>query len=265
MTMTRLNIQNLKQALATEAEIVFAYLFGSTVTGETSALSDVDVAIHPDRRLSLDERLAILQRLGKKTGLENLDVTFLDRLKNLYLLNHLIDSGVLLVDRDRDRREPFEVRAQHRLFDFRYHRKLYLGESMSIEAITRKIARIREYVAVLKSLQPDCVTRMKSDKVYRGAVLYHPYMMADSCVTLAEMLIKLKGLRRPQSYAETIDILGESGIIPGDFACDFAHVAGCRNFLAHDHEKIDYAEICQVMSKKLDDVNSYLGYIESIL
>ncbi len=128
MTMTQLNIQNLKQALATEAEIVFAYLFGSTVTGETSALSDVDVAIHPDRRLSLDERLAIIQRLGKKTGLENLDVTFLDRLENLYLLNHIIDSGVLLVDRDRDRRELFEVRAQHRLFDFQYHRKLYLGE-----------------------------------------------------------------------------------------------------------------------------------------
>lgn len=79
------------------------------------------------------------------------------------------------------------------------------------------------------------------------------------------MLIKLKGLRRPQSYSDTIDILGESGIIPGDFAYDFARVAGFRNFLAHDYEKIDYAEICQVMSQKLDDVNRYLGYIESTL
>ncbi len=126
--MRQFNIENLKQALATEEEIVFAYLLGSTLTGETSALSDVDVAIDPDRRLSLDERLAILQRLGKKTGLENLDVRFLDRLENLYLLNHIINSGVLLVDRDRDRREFFEVMAQHRLFDFQYHRKLYLGE-----------------------------------------------------------------------------------------------------------------------------------------
>ncbi|MCK6558715.1 hypothetical protein HUU39_28395 [candidate division KSB1 bacterium] len=55
-------------------------------------------------------------------------MTFLDRLENLYLHNHIIDSGVLLVDRDRDRRELFKVMVQHRLFGFRYHRKLYLGE-----------------------------------------------------------------------------------------------------------------------------------------
>jgi len=60
---------------------------------------------------------------------------------------------------------------------------------MSIEAITNKIARIREYVAVLKSLQPDCVTRMKRDKIYRGAVLYHLYLMADSCVAPAAKLL----------------------------------------------------------------------------
>ncbi|MDZ7305747.1 MAG: DUF86 domain-containing protein, partial [candidate division KSB1 bacterium] len=76
---------------------------------------------------------------------------------------------------------------------------------MSLEAITRKIARIREYAAVLTSLQADCVARMKRDKIYRGAVLYHLYMMADSCVAPAEMVIKLKGLRRPQSYADAID------------------------------------------------------------
>ncbi|MDZ7269760.1 MAG: nucleotidyltransferase domain-containing protein [candidate division KSB1 bacterium] len=128
MTATPFNLEALHLALAGEPAIVFAYLFGSTVSGATSALSDIDVAIHPDRRLSLDERLGIIQRLIKKTGWENLDVTFLDRLENLYLLNHIITSGVLLLDCDRHRRELFEVRAQHRLFDFQYQRKLYLGE-----------------------------------------------------------------------------------------------------------------------------------------
>lgn len=125
----------MKQALATAAEIVFADLFNSSVTEEISALSEVDVAIHPDRRRSLDERLAIMQRLGKKTGRKNLDVTFRERLEKLCLRNYNIDSGVLLVDRDRDRHALFEVRAQHRLFDFQYHRTLYLGESRNIESI----------------------------------------------------------------------------------------------------------------------------------
>lgn len=136
---------------------------------------------------------------------------------------------------------------------------------MSIDAIAAKIARIREYLSILESLRENCVERMKSDKVYRGSVLYYLYMTADSCVALAEMIIKLKNLRKPQSYAEAIDILGESRILPDDFAYEFARIAGFRNFLAHDYEKVNYEDICQVMFKQLDEVKKYIGFIESSL
>lgn len=120
-------LKKLQLALTPEAAILFAYLFGSVAAGETTPLSDVDIAVFPAKNLSLDDRLGIIQRLSKKTALENLDVTFLDRLDNLYLLNEIIEQGVLLLDRDRDRRELFEVMAHHRLLDFQYQRKLYLG------------------------------------------------------------------------------------------------------------------------------------------
>lgn len=119
--------KKLQHALSSEAAILFAYLFGSVVVNETTPLSDVDIAVFPVKKLSLDDRLGIIQRLSKKTKLENLDVTFLDRLDNLYLLNSIIEQGVLLLDRDRDRRELFEVMAHHRFLDFQYQRKLYLG------------------------------------------------------------------------------------------------------------------------------------------
>lgn len=120
-------LKKLQLALAPEAAILFAYLFGSVAAGETTPLSDVDIAVFPAKNLSLDDRLGIIQRLSKKTALENLDVTFLDRLDNLYLLNEIIEQGVLLLDRDRDERELFEVMAHHRFLDFQYQRKLYLG------------------------------------------------------------------------------------------------------------------------------------------
>lgn len=119
--------KKLQQALACEAAILFAYLFGSAAVNETTPLSDIDIAVFPAKKLSLDERLGIIQRLGKKTALENLDVTFLDRLENLYLMNSIFEQGILLLDRDRDHRELFEVMAHHRFLDFQYQRKLYLG------------------------------------------------------------------------------------------------------------------------------------------
>lgn len=119
--------KKLQHALASEAAILFAYLFGSVAVSETTPLSDVDIAVFPVKKLSIDDRLGIIQRLSKKTKLENVDVTFLDRLDNLYLLNSIIEQGILLLDRDRDRRELFEVMAHHRFLDFQYQRKLYLG------------------------------------------------------------------------------------------------------------------------------------------
>jgi len=121
------NDEQLKQALAAEETVLFAYLFGSVVAGETTPLRDVDIAIYPARKLTLDDRLGIIQRLGKKTKLENLDITFLDRLENLYILAAIIDHGVVLVDKNPDERKLFEVRKQHQFFDFKYQRKLYMG------------------------------------------------------------------------------------------------------------------------------------------
>ncbi len=119
--------KKLQHALASEGAILFACLFGSVALNETTPLSDVDIAVFPAKKLSLNDRLGIIQRLSKKTALGNLDVTFLDRLENLYLLNEIIEQGVLLLDRDRDERELFEVMAHHRFLDFQYQRKLYLG------------------------------------------------------------------------------------------------------------------------------------------
>jgi uncharacterized protein YutE (UPF0331/DUF86 family) len=64
-------------------------------------------------------------------------------------------------------------------------------------------------------------------------------ILSDSCIVLAELVIKHKGLRIPQSYAEAFDILGENHVLDADFAYRFASVAGFRNFLALDYEKID--------------------------
>ncbi|NIR73221.1 nucleotidyltransferase domain-containing protein [candidate division KSB1 bacterium] len=121
-------IEVLKQALTSEERIVFAYLFGSHLQEEQSPLSDIDIAVYPDKKLDLDERLSIIQRLGKKTKSDKLDVTFLDRLSNLYLLEEIITNGQVLLDRDPDTRAYFEVMAHHRFLDFQFQRRIYMGE-----------------------------------------------------------------------------------------------------------------------------------------
>lgn len=133
---------------------------------------------------------------------------------------------------------------------------------MMNERMHQKIERLKEHLALLHALRPDCEERFPIDPIYRGAVLHYLYQLADGCIVLAELVIKLKKFRTPQTYAEAFDILGERGILPAEFAFSFAAIAGFRNFLAHDYEKIDGMVICAEVMQRLEDVERYLQYIE---
>jgi len=134
-----------------------------------------------------------------------------------------------------------------------------------MERIYHKIGRIREHLALIRSIKDDCEARFNSDQLYRGALLHYLYLLSDSCIVLAELVIKERGLRISQSYAEAFDILGESGILDKRFAYDFAKIAGFRNFLAHDYEKVDGMFICKQILGKLDDIDAFIGQVIAAL
>ena len=134
-----------------------------------------------------------------------------------------------------------------------------------MERVTQKIGRIREHLRILYLLRPECHDRFPADPIFRGAVLHYLYLLADGCIVLAELIIRMRKLRLPQTYAEAFDILGEGAVIPADFAYTFASIAGFRNFLAHDYEKVDAVVICAEVMKRLEDVEQYLQLVEEAL
>ncbi len=134
-----------------------------------------------------------------------------------------------------------------------------------MERILHKIGKIQEYVTFIRSIKDECLERFSADPLYRGALLHYLYLMADTCISLAEMVMKHKKLRIPQSYQEAFDVLGENGVLDPQFAFEFAKIAGFRNFLAHDYEKIDAKVICESVLAKLDEVESFLSQIRQSL
>jgi uncharacterized protein YutE (UPF0331/DUF86 family) len=131
--------------------------------------------------------------------------------------------------------------------------------------IIKKIDRLRYYLNLLDKYKVDCKDKFLNDPMYEGALLHYLYLVSDGSISLAEMIIKYKNLSRAQSYYEAIDILGENDVLPREFAYNFSKIAGFRNFLAHDYEKIDYLMICEEVLDKLEDIKQYLLYIELFL
>ena len=134
-----------------------------------------------------------------------------------------------------------------------------------LHRIEKKIHSIEENLDFIDSIKSECEERFYKDKLYQSALLHNIYIVADSSIALAEMVIKYKNIPKSESYFESIDLLGEYNIIPPEFAYDFAKIVSFRNFLAHHYEKIDYHQICKQTLKKLDDIRTYLHYIRVAL
>lgn len=132
------------------------------------------------------------------------------------------------------------------------------------ERIDQKISRVNEYLVNIEKLSPDCAEKFPIDFIYRGALLHYLYLMADTCISLAEMLIKYKGLRAPQSYYEAFDILGEAGVLPVEFTRSFSQIAGFRNFLAHDYEVVRAEEVCGEILGNIEEVKTFLLHLQRI-
>jgi len=133
------------------------------------------------------------------------------------------------------------------------------------ERMEQKRGRIQEYVNLLRSIGDECLDRFDTDPLYRGALLHYLYLTADSCIALAELAIKHKGLRPPQSYSEAFDILGDNGILEPEFAHSFARIAGFRNLLAHDYESVNGERICKTLLSGLNEVERYVAEVDQAI
>ncbi|MCL4474994.1 MAG: DUF86 domain-containing protein [Nitrospirae bacterium] len=133
------------------------------------------------------------------------------------------------------------------------------------EKVSRKLESLREYVGYLKGYQSRTIEDMKKDPTLRGAVERYLHLSAECVIDVAEMMISELGLRKPEEYRESIDILGEAGIIPDEFAIEFSPVAGFRNILVHEYTKIDLTEVYRHLQKDLEDFERFAKYIVDYL
>lgn len=118
--------KELRNELATDGDVVAAYLFGSVARGRDHRDSDVDVALllakDPPRTLD-GLKLAVAARLGERLGLP-VQVVVLNRAPP-DLVHRVLRDGKLLVDKDPGRRIRFEVRSRNEYFDLEPMRRLY--------------------------------------------------------------------------------------------------------------------------------------------
>jgi uncharacterized protein YutE (UPF0331/DUF86 family) len=87
---------------------------------------------------------------------------------------------------------------------------------------------------------------------------------AQACLDIANRIIAIERLEKPQDYYEAILRLGEAGILPTEFARRLAPLAGFRNILVHEYLDISWDEVYQNL-QQLDDLYSFAQHVQTWL
>jgi len=116
--------EKIRSVLKKEADIVLAYLFGSAARGEMTSLSDIDIGILFNSRITAmrryDIKLELIGEISSASGINKIDI--IDMEKGSALLNYnIIKHGKILKSLDEDLRVQFETSLLFRYLDEKYY------------------------------------------------------------------------------------------------------------------------------------------------
>jgi uncharacterized protein YutE (UPF0331/DUF86 family) len=130
--------------------------------------------------------------------------------------------------------------------------------------VRRHLLALDEAVHNLRRHAGRPLSTLLSDSDERWAVERGLQLCAQNVLDVATHLAASAGRDAPD-YASAIDVLGDLGVMPAEFAGRFRGIAGFRNVLVHGYLGVDIIRVHQVLNSGLDDFVEFARFVEAYL
>ena len=106
---------------------------------------------------------------------------------------------------------------------------------------------------------------LQKDRDKRNMVLHAMLISIQAAIDISSHLISKNQLKRPTTYRETFELLGQAGMISEELAGELSDLAGLRNVLVHIYGELDLDEIHSVLQNDLKILRSFRDEIKELL
>jgi uncharacterized protein YutE (UPF0331/DUF86 family) len=107
-------------------------------------------------------------------------------------------------------------------------------------------------LARLEPLKSKSRGEFDADPYLRDIAERNLEVAAQCVLDISHRLISLAGGAKPRDYYEAILRLGETGVLPPEFAAHLAPLAGFRNILVHEYLTVDWVEVYRNLQQIAD-------------
>ena len=106
---------------------------------------------------------------------------------------------------------------------------------------------------------------LRKDRDKRNMVLHAMLISIQAAIDISSHLISRNQLKRPATYRETFELLGQAGMITEDLAVELSDLAGLRNVLVHIYGQLNLDEIYSILQNDLVTMRSFRDEIKELL
>ncbi|HEX9267164.1 MAG TPA: HepT-like ribonuclease domain-containing protein [Candidatus Limnocylindria bacterium] len=256
-----------------------AYLAGSTAGRKIAGTyNDLDIALLLLNAVKANEffdyQVYFVSELSKALETNELDIVILNQ-ASLLQRWQVIRTWGLLYQRDQKRRVEYEARAAMEYLEFKKYDEVQskaLAErtrgdrfAIDVEYVRARIARLREYTALLNDLRPIEHAKFKADPKLYGLAQWYLQQAVELLFGTAAYLVMALALPKPEAYHDILDALAGHAVIERALAYRLEHLANLRNLLAYDREQTDIDDVYQQIQTRVSDLLAFADQAEKFV
>lgn len=133
------------------------------------------------------------------------------------------------------------------------------------EVVAARLEKLREYLQTLRLVQGYELQRFKSDPFIHGTAERYLHLSIECLLDIGNHVIADRGYRKPETYAEILEILAEEGVVSQELSQKMAGMAAFRNVLVQDYLGLDQDKVYRIINEQVKYLEELAGVFAGLL
>ena len=132
--------------------------------------------------------------------------------------------------------------------------------------VVTRIAKIREYVALLRKIRSLADERhFVSDPLIYGNAERYLQLAIQAVLDISHHIVADRNLALPDDSKSLFELLAREKVVSRALAARLTAMAGFRNVLVHEYLEIDRRRVYRALTKELRDFESFIRAVARLL
>lgn len=128
------------------------------------------------------------------------------------------------------------------------------------KTIQEKLFKLQESVKILENLRTREREAFFADRIVQDSATLNMFTSIEMITDIGNHIITEVFQKQAKSYKEIIILLGETGVVPSEFAKENVDMTKFRNLVAHDYDKITPGGVYENLQKAPDIFREFAKY-----